>query len=94
MAREHYRNGDPIELKECGCDGCSPARINGVLCHEAGCPYAWKDHTRECRECGGDFCPTDRHNMVCDDCLLAEEWEPDDCEPMSQSDVDALDDLD
>lgn len=70
MAREHYRNGDPIELKECGCDGCSPSRINGVLCHETGCLYAWKDHTRPCFQCGCGFYPTDRFNKVCDDCLL------------------------
>lgn len=41
--RTHYRNGDEIQLKHCGCDGCNPCMINGVLCHETGCPYAWKD---------------------------------------------------
>ncbi len=41
--RTHYNNGDEIELKHCGCDGCNPCMINGVLCHERSCPYAWKD---------------------------------------------------
>lgn len=41
--RTHYRNGEEIGLKHTGCDGCTPLMINGVLCHETGCPYAWKD---------------------------------------------------
>lgn len=42
MKRTHYRNGDEIHLS-CGCNSCSPCRINGVLCHETGCPDAWRD---------------------------------------------------
>ena len=52
------------------CDQCSAARINGVFCHEGGCPNARKtwDAERgqwiryvECRECGceveqGELC--------------------------------------
>ena len=41
--REYYHNGDPIDLKHNGCDGCSPSTINGVLVHERGCPDAWRD---------------------------------------------------
>lgn len=41
--RTHYLNGDEIGLQHTGCDGCSPSMIQGVLCHETGCPYAWKD---------------------------------------------------
>jgi hypothetical protein len=41
--RANYRNGDPIDLKHNGCDGCSPAMVNGTLCHERGCPDAWRD---------------------------------------------------
>ena len=44
--RKAYRNGDPIELS-CGCNGCSPSMINGVLCHEQGCPDAWRDKAVE-----------------------------------------------
>lgn len=67
MARSHYRNGDEISLS-CGCDGCSPSMINGVLCHEHGCPDAWRDHTAECFECGCDFLPRERGQRICDDC--------------------------
>ena len=41
--RTTYRNGDEIGLRYNGCDGCSPATVNGVLCHETGCPDAWRD---------------------------------------------------
>jgi hypothetical protein len=51
--REYYRNGDPITLIQQGCDGCSPSTVIGVLVHEAGCPYAYKDDvetdTRPCK---------------------------------------------
>lgn len=43
MKRSEYRNGDPISLEFTGCNGCSPSAINGVLCHEHGCPDAWRD---------------------------------------------------
>lgn len=64
--RERYRNGDPIGLNNC--DGCNPSNINGVLCHETGCPHAWKDYPRECMECGGE-CYGNFANIVCDDCI-------------------------
>lgn len=41
--RETYNNGDEISLKHNGCDGCSPCTIQGVFCHETGCPDAWRD---------------------------------------------------
>lgn len=41
--RSTYRNGDPIGLIHCGCDSCNPSMINGALCHEHGCPDAWRD---------------------------------------------------
>lgn len=50
------------------CDSCQVAYINGVRCHEQGCPDAWRDHTRECFECGFDFKPSERGQSVCDDC--------------------------
>ena len=68
MKRTSYANGDTITLA-CGCDGCNPARINGVLCHESGCPEAWRDATRECFECGCDFSPVGRYDRICPDCL-------------------------
>ena len=28
------------------CDSCEVLVINNVICHETGCPDAWKDETR------------------------------------------------
>jgi hypothetical protein len=64
--RTHYKNGDEVGLTACGCDGCSPSMVNGVLCHEQGCPDAWKDKMRKCLECGCSFYPTSREQLLCD----------------------------
>ena len=74
--RTNYRNGDEITLS-CGCDGCSPSMINGTLCHETGCPDAWRDYSVECFECGCDFQPESRGQRVCPDCLNPPEDEAD-----------------
>ena len=66
--RTAYRNGDEIQLQQCGCDGCSPAMVNGTLCHEHGCPDSWRDSVRECFECGCDFLPETSGQSVCSDC--------------------------
>jgi hypothetical protein len=80
MRRRRYRNGDEIALPG-GCDGCNPSRINGVLCHEAGCPDAWRDQAVECSECGSDFSPEERFRRVCEDCArAADEWEDEEIE--------------
>ncbi len=63
--RTHYRNGDSITLG--GCDGCNPMMIQGVLCHETGCPDAWRDSTVECPWCGQDFTPEERYQRFCDE---------------------------
>lgn len=68
--RTTYRNGQDITLR-CGCDGCSPMMINGLLCHEQGCPDAWRDRRRDCNECGCDFFATERHAVVCEDCAAS-----------------------
>ena len=65
MARQQYNNGDDISLQENGCDGCNPAMINGRLCHEHGCPDAWRDYTIECYGCGCDFQPEYRNQTYC-----------------------------
>jgi hypothetical protein len=70
--RTTYRNGDEISLTSCGCDGCSPSTINGTLCHEQGCPDAWRDYSVECFECGCDFQPEHRGQQTCPDCLSDE----------------------
>ena len=71
--RKNYRNGDAIELA-CGCDGCSPMAINGVLCHEAGCPDEWRDYQIECVECGCDFWPSKVGQRYCSDHCACMSW--------------------
>ncbi len=51
------------------CNSCEAVMINGVHCHEHGCPDAWKDKTRECKWCGSEFVPEDKNQQFCgDDC--------------------------
>lgn len=68
--RTHYRNGDEITaFLRWGCDSCSPSMVHGTICHELGCPNAWRDYTVECFQCGCDFYPTERWQRTCEDCL-------------------------
>jgi len=54
------------------CPSCAQVSINGVVCHEQGCPDAWRDETRECRWCGGKFKPESGwQEFCCDDCAAA-----------------------
>ena len=50
------------------CDSCEVLNINGINCHEYGCPDVWKDYPVECFECGCEFMPTGRFQGVCEDC--------------------------
>jgi len=50
-----------------GCHSCQVLMIQGVYCHETGCPEAWKDYTKECTWCGQDFKPEFKGQEVCDD---------------------------
>jgi hypothetical protein len=47
------------------CDSCEALIINGVLCHERGCPDAWKDEIRECPWCGTHFVPESQYERYC-----------------------------
>ena len=47
------------------CDSCEVVRINGVLCHEAGCPEAYKDEVRGCKWCSQKFKPIQPHQTCC-----------------------------
>jgi hypothetical protein len=49
------------------CSSCAIVVINGLVCHEHGCPDAWKDEKRECKWCGQDFMPEYRLQRCCDD---------------------------
>lgn len=53
------------------CDQCEVLVVSGVRCHEQGCPDAWKDETRECKECGTKFKPTTRWDRHCSPCCWA-----------------------
>ena len=51
------------------CNSCDVLYINGVKCHEQGCPDAWTDEIRTCLWCGSEFKPEDKHQTCCDiDC--------------------------
>ena len=47
------------------CSQCQILLINGYICHEHGCPDAWKDTIRECRWCGSDFPPAFSDERFC-----------------------------
>jgi len=49
------------------CKSCEVLYINGVKCHEHGCPDAWKDYERICKWCGLPFVPNERFQEFCDD---------------------------
>jgi hypothetical protein len=55
--------------------------INKVLCHEHGCPDAWKDYDRECKWCGNKFTPEEKGQNFCDEsCYNAYNGYPDELE--------------
>ena len=47
------------------CHSCEMLRVNGTVTHEIGCPDAWKDELRSCKECGQKFFPTERYQDCC-----------------------------
>ena len=53
------------------CDQCEVLYINGIKCHETGCPDAWRDEIRECKWCGTDFEPEDQDQQFCDESCAA-----------------------
>jgi hypothetical protein len=48
------------------CQSCEALRINGILCHETGCPDAWKGSKRSCQWCGQEFTPEHSRQQFCD----------------------------
>lgn len=63
------------------CPSCEILYINGVRCHETGCPDAWKEEKRKCKECGHEFTPEERHQQCCSHtCNMAYYGVPCDCE--------------
>jgi hypothetical protein len=53
------------------CQSCEALTVNGVLCHESGCPDAWKDYKRTCKWCGSTFTPEFSRQQFCDDSCYA-----------------------
>lgn len=54
------------------CKSCDSVVINGVYCHEKGCPDAWRDSARECKECGCQFTPDESGQLFCSEaCFYA-----------------------
>jgi hypothetical protein len=47
------------------CDSCDVVVINNIICHETGCPDAWKDETRRCKWCGRRFKPVEKNQEFC-----------------------------
>jgi hypothetical protein len=48
------------------CQSCEVLNINGLNCHETGCPDAWKDYKRKCKWCGQEFKPEEKYQDYCD----------------------------
>lgn len=63
----------PIEPEEkIMCNSCEVVCIQGMNCHEIGCPNSWVDVKRECLWCGQYFLPQDKRQKCCnDDCTEA-----------------------
>jgi hypothetical protein len=61
-----------------GCPQCEALMINGVYCHETGCPQLRIDAGRTCPECG--MLCADRSEAVA--CCAPLDCEPLDCEPL------------
>jgi hypothetical protein len=49
------------------CHSCQVVKIQGKVCHEFGCPEKYKSETRECKECGQEFNPKEKHQAFCSD---------------------------
>lgn len=47
------------------CNSCQLLWINGIKCHEHGCPDAWRDEWRECAWCGCRFQPEHKRDTLC-----------------------------
>ena len=47
------------------CKHCDALVINGIKCHEIGCPVAWQDSERECKWCGISFKPQEKNQDCC-----------------------------
>jgi len=63
------------------CNSCEILYVNGIRCHETGCPDAWEDEIRTCKWCGNTFKPTQPTQEFCDNscwCCYVGEPDPED----------------
>jgi hypothetical protein len=58
----------PFKISHLECSSCQLVSINNKVCHEHGCPDAWKDELRKCNGCGFSFRPETKFNTICQDC--------------------------
>lgn len=56
------------------CDQCEVLFINGIKCHENGCPDSWKDSILDCLWCGTEFKPEENGQALCSDECAADYW--------------------
>lgn len=49
------------------CSQCEMLVINGVACHETGCPLYWQGTTAPCKWCGTPFRMEEMGQSFCDD---------------------------
>lgn len=56
------------------CQSCEAVTINGVHCHEHGCPDVWKDRIIKCKDCGQAFIPTYDGQLFCDESCAESYW--------------------
>jgi hypothetical protein len=47
------------------CEQCVACMINGVFCHEIGCPDSWKFVHQECQWCGFNFEAEEKGQAFC-----------------------------
>lgn len=51
------------------CDQCDSTTINGVFCHETGCPNDFRE--RSCQDCSEIFLALAHRARRCDECNAA-----------------------
>ncbi len=51
--------------KRISCPDCELVAINGVICHEWGCPSSHLFTKRECKWCGRGFKPKTKEQVTC-----------------------------
>ena len=60
------------------CESCNANYIKvgktSMNCHEIGCPDAWKDSTRECKNCGTKFTPEESGQLFCGHTCYVNYW--------------------